>query len=199
MVGNSATAVASQQSVKAYSDTKNIATQVAPTTAGNGLFTADGTAWTSVPKITNATAQASTSGTALDFGSIPAWVKRISVMFSGVSTNGTSNLLVQIGDAGGFETTGYVSTASDYNDIASSTAGFLVTRLNNAAYVSSGIVTLLKIDGTTWIASGDVANTTVAASSAGTKALSEVLSQVRVTTVNGTDAFDAGLINISYE
>ena len=44
------------------------------------------------------TAVASTSGTSVDFTSIPSWVKRITVMFNGVSTSGTSNPLVQLGD-----------------------------------------------------------------------------------------------------
>ena len=47
--------------------------------------------------ITSMTAQASTSGTSIDFTSIPSWVKRITVMFNGVSTNGSNNLLIQIG------------------------------------------------------------------------------------------------------
>jgi hypothetical protein len=53
--------------------------------------------------ITSGTAVASTSGTSIDFTSIPLWVKRITVMFAGVSTNGTSPFLVQLGDAGGIE------------------------------------------------------------------------------------------------
>jgi hypothetical protein len=149
--------------------------------------------------LTLATAQASTSGSSIDFSAIPAWVKRISVIFSGVSTNGTSNLLVQIGDAGGFETTGYVSYAGDYNDLVGSTIGFVQSRLNAAAYITSGSVTLLKVDGTTWVASGVLSSAHGPISSAGSKALSDVLTQVRVTTVNGTDAFDAGSINILYE
>ena len=43
------------------------------------------------------TAVASTSGTSNDFTSIPSWVKRITVMFNGVSTNGTSPVQLQIG------------------------------------------------------------------------------------------------------
>jgi hypothetical protein len=59
-------------------------------------------------RIVLATAQASTSGTSIDFTGIPAGAKRITVMFSGVSLSGSASYLFQLGDAGGFETTGYV-------------------------------------------------------------------------------------------
>jgi hypothetical protein len=36
-------------------------------------------------------------------------------------------------------------------------------------------------------------------SSSGTKSLSATLDRIRITTVNGTDTFDAGSINILYE
>ena len=65
--------------------------------------------------LTLATAQNSTSGTSIDFTSIPSWVKRITVMFSSVSTSGSSNPLIQIGDSGGIENTGYTSYAGDFN------------------------------------------------------------------------------------
>jgi len=62
---------------------------------------------------------------------------------------------------------------------------------------------LCKIDGNTWIINGDVAQQpTVSANVAslgGSKTLSDTLTQVRITTVNGTDTFDAGTINILYE
>ena len=58
------------------------------------------------------TAQASTSGASIDFTSIPSWVKRITVMFSGVSTNGSSNWLVQLGTASGVENTGYLGVGT---------------------------------------------------------------------------------------
>ena len=56
--------------------------------------------------ITSGTAVASTSGTSIDFTSIPSWVKRITVMFSGVSLSGTSSIYIQIG-SGSAEITGY--------------------------------------------------------------------------------------------
>jgi len=55
--------------------------------------------------ITSGTAVASTSGTSIDFTGIPSWVKRITVMFDVVSTNGSAIILIQLGDSGGIETT----------------------------------------------------------------------------------------------
>lgn len=153
--------------------------------------------------ITSGTAVASTSGTAIDFTGIPSWVKRITVMFNGVSTSGTSIQLVQIG-SGSISTTGYDSTTSiTYTTIAisSSTAGFAMFS-NQAGSVYSGHLLLTNVSGAIWIASGNISNaaaTAFTATTAGAKTLSGTLDRVRITTVNGTDTFDAGTINILYE
>jgi hypothetical protein len=152
------------------------------------------------------TVVAATSGTSIDFTSIPSWVKRITVIFSELSTNGTSPFLIQIGDSGGVENTGYVSTgiasSSGGNTLTSSTAGFLVSGNNSAASITTGILTLALIDASTfsWIASGSFKNTTAQYSSgSGSKSLTAILDRVRITTVGGVDTFDAGSINIIYE
>jgi hypothetical protein len=150
------------------------------------------------------TAVASTSGTSIDFTSIPSWVKRITVMFDGVSTNGSSNLLIQIGDSGGIETSGYISGAINQIALSTSTAGFIATHNNSAGAVQGGVITLSLLNSSTysWASAGNVYDSSVGAQvscGAGTKSLSATLDRVRITTVNGTDAFDAGSINILYE
>lgn len=156
-------------------------------------------------KITLATEQATTSGTSIDFTGIPAGVRRINIMPVGVSSNGTSNLLIQLGDAGGFENTGYTSFASNLSGGTSSTAGFIVTQSVSAATdVKNGIITLLLENAAafTWVQSGNIIITPGSPGiqmSAGSKSLSAELTQIRITHVNGTDTFDAGVINISYE
>ena len=151
--------------------------------------------------ITSGTAQASTSGTSIDFTGIPSGVKRVTVMFSGVSTNGTSNLLIQLGDAGGIENTGYVSAANYTTLTAGSTSGFiLLWGINAAADTQQGCVIIPNLTGNVWVSNGNMAdNAQRNSSSAGAKTLSAVLDRVRITTVNGTDTFDAGTINILYE
>ena len=154
--------------------------------------------------ITLGTEVASTSGTSIDFTSIPAGVRKITIMLVGVSTNGTSNLLIQIGDVGGIEVTGYSSGASNAagSVSATSTAGFLFTVNNAAADVASGPLTLYLEDSTgfTWVFGGEVfLDPNPLNHGYGSKSLSAELDRVRVTTVNGTDAFDAGAINIQYQ
>jgi hypothetical protein len=144
----------------------------------------------------------SSSNTSLDFTSIPSWAKRITVMFSGLSLSGTSDILVQLGDAGGFEITGYISSGSATGTgaaISTSTAGMII-RSAAAASITSGIMTIQNITGNSWVASYSGKQSSTASSyGGGDKTLSDTLTQVRITTVNGTDTFDAGTINIMYE
>lgn len=183
----------------------------APITATNRTLTLpDGTGTFSVngvnSNIVAGTAVASTSGTSIDFTSIPAWVKRITVMLSGVSTSGTSPMQVQLGDSGGVETTSYVANVMSTQATVSTsggTTGFYVTLSANIAASSTvqGSFVLTLLGSNTWTGVGslarEVSNTMFF--SAGSKALSDTLTQVRFTTVNGTDTFDAGSINILYE
>ncbi len=143
----------------------------------------------------------SASGTSVDFTGIPSWVKRVTVMFNRVSTSGTSIPLVQLGDSGGVENTGYESGGWTNNtNAASSTIGMLVGGVHTAAQSISGNFVLTKVDGNSWVGSSVlVAAANNAYIGGGSKTLSETLTQVRITTVNGTDTFDAGTINIIYE
>lgn len=151
-----------------------------------------------------ATAVASTSGTSIDFTGIPSWVRRITVMFNGVSTNGTSHYLVQIG-SGSVQTTSYAGAGSAIPggtpSTVNSTTGFLIFNQEGATQANSGAVVLTLITANTWIASGVLAqdNNTRTFITGGKTALSGTLDRVRITTVNGTDVFDAGSINILYE
>jgi hypothetical protein len=156
--------------------------------------------------ISSATAQASTSGTSIDFTGIPSWVKRITVMFNGVSGSGTSAIQVQLGDAGGFETAGYVGASgrmdgSTVTNQAQFTSGFQIAVINANTNTQNGVLVLDNISGNTWIAQGQVYSGVFVALqfTAGTKTLSDTITQIRITTVNGTDTFDAGSINILYE
>lgn len=160
-----------------------------------------------VTPITLAAEQATTSGTSIDFTGIPATAKRITVMLDGVSTNGTSALMVQIGDAGGIENTGYLSAAghnvnSGATVVAGSTAGFLFTPVSVAAQAYHGSMVIeLQDASNTWVARGNFVqdSASVVGFSSGKKATSATLDRVRLTTVNGTDAFDAGSVSVSYE
>ena len=155
--------------------------------------------------ITLGTSVASTSGTSIDFTSLPSTVKRITVMFSAVSTNGTSIIQVQLGDSGGIENTGYVSGSSSFgaSTFASTsfTTGFGIRTSNTSASTYQGSLVITNLSSNTWVANGSSYENTAyfVAPFGGTKTLSGTLDRVRITTVNGTDTFDAGEINIMYE
>jgi len=147
------------------------------------------------------TAVASTSGTSIDFTSIPSWVKRVTVMFNGVSTNGSSYVIVQLGDSGGIETTSYLGNSQQGGSPVAFSTGFLISTNGAAACTRYGAISITLIDSNAWTVQGVIADTsnTWTTPLAGVKTLSATLDRVRITTVNGTDTFDAGTINIQYE
>ena len=175
-------------------------------------ITLDGTTGVTFPSgavgnsaLTSGTAVASTSGTSIDFTSIPSWVKRITVMFNAVSTNGTSHVIVQLG-AGSVTTTGY--TSNSYYIInggtvvtTSYTAGFGTAPYGGAADNRTSVMTINLIGSNAWVcaSTGINAVNTTCIGSAGSITLSGTLDRVRITTVNGTDTFDTGTVNILYE
>jgi hypothetical protein len=147
------------------------------------------------------------SSTSVDFTGIPSWVKQITVMFSGVSTSGASKPRIQLGDSGGVETTGYAGTnsaiASASASSANSTGGFdfNTQQTTNAILHGSAVLSLLNASTNTWVCNAALMDSAATYSSftGGSKSLSATLDRVRITTVNGTDTFDAGTINIMYE
>ena len=153
-------------------------------------------------RITQATAQASTSGTSIDFTGIPAWAKKITLMLAGVSVSGTSIIQVQLGDSGGIENTGYLAQTWTATSTGVTTSGFYLAIANAAANVWIAQLIISNYSGNSWLVSG-ISNITQASNVGyqivGSKTLSDVLTQLRVTTVNGTDTFDAGTVNILYE
>ena len=169
-----------------------------------GVTTNTGAVYDSLQR---ATAVASTSGTSIDFTSIPSWVRRITVMFSGMSANGTSLPQIQIG-SGSFVTSGYISAVTNIQNTTSYSAfpttgfGLFVAANYSATTPLTGVIVLTNISGNTWLCSGTVCRTdtaTTAGTATGSLSLSGTLDRVRITTVNGTDTFDAGSINIIYE
>jgi hypothetical protein len=155
--------------------------------------------------ITSGTAVASTSGTSIDFTSIPSYVKRITVMFNGVSLSGSANPILQIG-AGSVVTTGY-SSVSIYSSgaggsVISATNGYCINNGSNSAEGQTGIATLCLLNSSTGIYvmsyTGKLTSSNNIVAS-GVLTLSGILDRIRFTTTNGTDTFDAGSINILYE
>jgi hypothetical protein len=183
-------------------DTSGSITVSAPAVAGSTTQTLVNVTGTLAPIVSGTAVTA--SGTSVDFTGIPSWAKRVTVMFSGVSTNGTSNIQVQLG-SGSFSTSGYNSQAVQTAGVTSSavsTTGLLLTGAVNASALYVGICTIANISGNSWIASGTLASNisgNINYFGGPSPTLSGTLDRLRITTVNGTDTFDAGTINILYE
>lgn len=152
-------------------------------------------------KITAGVVYPTTGGTSVSIPSVPAGCKRITIGLNGVSTNSTSHVLLQIGNSGGIETTGYQSGSCHSGGSAESTAGFILFS-DTAAVTLYGSVTLTLVDAATnlWASShGGFSRTTVPIAGGGIKALSGVITQMQLTTVSGTATFDGGSVSVVYE
>jgi hypothetical protein len=183
--------------------TSNVTGNVTGNLIGNvtGNLTGSLTTGGSLTRATVKTA----SGTAVDFTGIPSWVKRITVILNGVSTNGTSAVQIQLGNSGGVESTGYSNanggiTGTNTCSLLGYTTGIIVAGLL-ATHIRYATISMININLNNWIISGsgveDIGNTTTRIN--GSKSLTSTLDRVRITTINETDTFDAGTINIAYE
>ena len=151
--------------------------------------------------IVSGTAVASTSGTSIDFTGIPSWVKRVTVMFSGVSTNGTSDWGIRLGTSSGIESTGYLGATSNSSPatINATTLAQVVYTLSAATF-SYGSLTITNAGSNLWVISGSSGRSIAYCDTCGySKTLSGTLDRIRITTVNGTDTFDAGTVNLLWE
>ena len=156
--------------------------------------------------ITSGTAVSPTSGTSVDFTGIPAWCKRITVMWSVLTASGSSAFLIQLGTSGGIVSTGYNASGTGLGAsvlvTASSTSGFVTRNARTVSSTYSGVLHIVNLTGNTWVGNGSMASASAtegANFSGGIASLGGTLDRVRITTTNGTDAFSAGSINIFYE
>lgn len=149
--------------------------------------------------VVSGTSTVTTSGTSVTITGLPSNLSLIALMLNGVSTNGSSSLMLQLGDSGGIETTGYNSNSSVITTGVATTfynSGIGI-RTSSAPDTVGGVIILAKVSGTTWIAGGVLYfdSTTATLISGCTKTLSDTLTQIRITTVGGSDTFDTGAIN----
>jgi len=151
---------------------------------------------------------AAASQTSITFTGIPSWVNRVNVHFAALSTNGTSAVTVRVGDSGGIENTGYNGTVSAVGNGVSTAASVISTGFlldfganDTAAATRSGTLILQRVTGNTWAGSAvlGLGNAAVTCHLGGSKALSDVLTQVEITTVGGANTFDTGSVSVSWE
>ena len=198
-------AVGSFAASGANSDITSLAALTAGGLPDNSVLTADIADANVTPAklsqpFTAGTAVATTSGTSIDFTGIPSWVKRVTVMLSGVSTNGISPLYLRIG-SGSIDVTGYQSTVSGGTTgviTGTSTNAYVVTNTLSAASIVNAIITLTHLGSGIWVIGGGGVDGGFVSLN-GTKTLAGALYRLRLTTANGTDTFDAGSVNILYE
>lgn len=162
-----------------------------------------GTGSTSAYKMGYATPKSAT-GTSVDFTGIPSWAKRITILFDGVSLSGSSPPIVQLGDAGGIEDSGYLGAASFISSAvgtANYTTGLALISGAGGANILHGGVIISNLNSNTWVSQAVFGRSESSATHLGasSKTLSATLDRLRITAVNGTDTFDAGTINVMWE
>ncbi len=174
-------------------------------TVGTGLSLSAGslTATGSVG-ITLGTAVASTSGTSIDFTGIPSGTKRITINFAGVSTSGSDTIYIQLGDAGGVEATAYLGSGGNMGGptFTNYTTSFAPNTAAGSVVVHGTVIlTLVNAATFTWVCIGHLgrSDSNNGHIFGGSKSTSAELDRVRITTSAGSDTFDAGQINITYE
>ena len=166
--------------------------------AGSGTIAVQGVS----SNIVSGTAVASTSGTSIDFTGIPSWVKRITVMFNGVSGSALAAVFMRVGTSSGIVSSGYLGNAT-YLPTAGATVASTYWPLDGATLgatsLRQGAFTLVNITGNTWCFSGASSDSTGTGASvaSGALVLSAPLDRVSIGISSGT--FDAGSINILYE
>ena len=187
-------------------DANDLATGIVPTarlatgTASSSTYLRGDQTWAAAPPLVSATAVASTSGTSIDFTDIPSSAKRVTVMFSDVSTSGTSFILIQLATSSGFVSTGYTSSSARFNggslSESNTSSGFLINESGDLY----GTYTLATLDGTAWSGAGSSTNDAPGLITfGGGVVLASALVGIRITTVNGTDTFSAGKINLLFD
>lgn len=154
--------------------------------------------------VTHGTPVATTSGSTASWSSIPAGVNRIVIVFGTVSTNGTGVPLIQIGDGGGIENSGYVGAVSILTNAAAvvvgnHSSGFALSTSWAAGAIVSGVLELVRYTPGqhVWAISGSLGryDSTAIHTISGVKALSAELDRVQLIT---TDTFDGGVMNVFY-
>lgn len=155
------------------------------------------------------TVRTPTSGTTVNFTSIPSWVKRITVVFVELTTaSNTGTLQLRLGVGGVVETSNYFGAYGLTNSGGGAGAGTWSSSMvvgagdgaSGVTFNGSVILTRLSASSNTWIAQSVVTERvgeTIVWSAAGSKALAGTLDMVQVLLSSST--FSSGSVNIMYE
>lgn len=141
-----------------------------------------------------------TSGTAHGFTSIPSGTRRIVFVTDGCSLTGTDEFLIRIGDAGGYETSGYNGAANNFSSSSSSTAGFILNAGGGAANTYNGVYELVNLSGNVWNLTGWMKRVedNQQHGASGQKTLTATLDRIQITRT-GSNTFDGGAVGLYTE
>jgi hypothetical protein len=196
MAGNSDAAVPTEKAVKTYVDAASTTQQA---------YTDTKVAWTYGTGVSTATGTTSVEISS----SLPSTVTEVELMLFGVSLSGSSTPCLQLGDAGGYETSGYLAgagqdTSAGGNEITDTASLPLFGQGLAASEGIYGVVRLVRDTslgfGRRWFITGTLYDGTQNVSYvAGMKATSDTLTSIQIKSKNGTDTFDGGSVSIRYK
>jgi len=131
------------------------------------------------------------SGTTVPFTGLASGINRIDVVFHKVSVTGNDQLLLQLGHTGAqFDGSGYTSLVSEGTGSGIATNGFVVNDTSIAGNEWTGIVTLVRLTGNTWVSKGKTTKGSGQINfSNGEHVVSAVIDSIRVK-LTGSDSFD---------
>jgi hypothetical protein len=127
--------------------------------------------------------------------------RELELVISDVSETAGVATLVQLGDAGGVETSGYsgssISMAAGGTAGTANSTGFGVRNSPGAAGIAGGAMKLKKTSGNTWVCSAALNYDNAAVVTGGSKTLSDTATQLKISVSSGT--FDAGTVSLFME
>ena len=149
--------------------------------------------------------EVSATSTIIEFTGIPNTAKQITVFLDNVSTSGSSPIQIQLGSSLGYTISGYKSNVTTGASTTSITSGIILLYISNQAYFCTSTIDINLFSGFKYVTSGtsNLVNSVEGqfvntGSNGGIVTLNNVLDRLRITTVNGTDTFDSGTINIRW-
>ena len=150
--------------------------------------------------VTLGTETATTSGTQVDYTGFPSGTKMIVVIPNGVSNSILGTIMLQLGDSGGIEATGYGGGQRLIGGGAQDNSTGFNLDLFGASGAIKGHVFLTRVNanGLTWLMSGNLeqsGTSTYMSTVCGSKTLSAELDRIRL---ESSSNFDAGSFNVLY-
>lgn len=171
-------------------------------TASNGGVTSVNGQTGAVTTINQSAVQNTTSGTIITFTGIPSGAKRVTIHMYGVGTNGSSNLMFQLGN-GSIVSSGYAATGTFITTgvtTYSNSTGFITGSQGYAQQALYGTATFTTLGSNIWVANVMIGSATgVIFLSTGGITLSSALDRVAITTIAGSDSFNKGSAMVTYE